>query len=89
LKQRPFTRQQRLLVGAAAAVFALFGLFYLLFTLSVTGADSTPPENYAIGAGVLLIAAGLWWASRPRCPRCGTWLRQAQRYCPRCGEELG
>ncbi|HEV8654064.1 MAG TPA: LITAF-like zinc ribbon domain-containing protein [Candidatus Limnocylindria bacterium] len=23
------------------------------------------------------------------CPHCGKWLRVAQRYCPRCGTELG
>ncbi|MGH2492197.1 MAG: zinc ribbon domain-containing protein [Candidatus Limnocylindria bacterium] len=24
-----------------------------------------------------------------RCPHCGKWIRVAQRYCPRCGAELG
>ena len=27
--------------------------------------------------------------SASRCPHCGKWLREAQRWCPRCGTELG
>jgi predicted amidophosphoribosyltransferase len=39
----------------------------------------------------LLICVGIFIraALSQRCPHCGKWMRVAQRYCPRCGAELG
>lgn len=39
----------------------------------------------------LVVCAGIfgWEVMRKRCPHCGKWLRQPQRFCPGCGAELG
>jgi predicted amidophosphoribosyltransferase len=39
----------------------------------------------------LVVCAGIFvrQALASRCPHCGKWIRVAQRYCPRCGAELG
>ena len=42
----------------------------------------------AIIALLVCVAIFLRQARASRCPRCGKWIRVAQRYCPHSGEDL-
>jgi predicted amidophosphoribosyltransferase len=45
----------------------------------------------AVAVFALVVCVGIFirQALGSRCPHCGKWLREAARYCPRCGAELG
>jgi predicted amidophosphoribosyltransferase len=48
-----------------------------------------PVVGVALVALLVCVAIFVRQALASRCPHCGKWLREAQRWCPRCGTELG